>query len=176
MKEISRDFKVEKPDGYKWLAPHCDIAGISHQKKDALIFANNPSKILLFKQPENKYDSNAIMVCDSQGRKLGYIPKEIATVIAELPKDSDVIGILRGIWVSDDEYIKITIALLVKTNNSVSKFAEKIQDIQNSNEETDKNNVDEKAKQPSFITGCGCLFLSVVVIGGLILYVIEKLK
>lgn len=42
------------------------------------------SRIVFLTEPENKYDANAVMALDSQGRKLGYIPRHENSIIGAL--------------------------------------------------------------------------------------------
>ena len=44
------------------------------------------SRISFITEPENKYDENAVMALDSQGRKLGYIPRHENRIIGALLK------------------------------------------------------------------------------------------
>ena len=44
------------------------------------------SRISFIAEPDNKYDENAVMALDSQGRKLGYIPMHENSIISALLK------------------------------------------------------------------------------------------
>lgn len=44
------------------------------------------SRITFIAEPDNKYDENAVMALDSQGRKLGYIPRHENNIICALLK------------------------------------------------------------------------------------------
>lgn len=44
----------------------------------------NKAQLTLVREPENKYDSKAIVIKDNKGNKLGYVPRKDNAVIANL--------------------------------------------------------------------------------------------
>ncbi len=61
------------------------IAGTTHIK-DQTVFDDlkEGEKLTLQREPENRFDGNAILVLDAKGRKLGYIPEKDNIVFARL--------------------------------------------------------------------------------------------
>lgn len=61
------------------------IAGTTHIV-DGSIFDELKSgdKLCLQREPDNRFDENAILVLDGKGRKLGYIPEKDNTVFTRL--------------------------------------------------------------------------------------------
>lgn len=74
-----------KPLSHEILLFDSYIAGTSYIK-DETIFDDikEEDKLILQREPENKFDENAILVLDSQKRKLGYIPEKDNIVFARL--------------------------------------------------------------------------------------------
>lgn len=63
----------------------CHVAGTSHCDLDEVEKEINVADILLFKrEPDNQYDSLAILIFDQSGNKLGYVPRAKNEVIARL--------------------------------------------------------------------------------------------
>ncbi len=62
------------------------IVGMRFQGgSDQLVATLKPGcKVTFMREPENRFDSKAIMALDEQGRKLGYIPRHDNTVLAAL--------------------------------------------------------------------------------------------
>ena len=61
------------------------IAGTTHIKDDSIFDDIKEGDVLVLqREPDNKFDENAIMVLDSQKRKLGYIPEKDNIVFARL--------------------------------------------------------------------------------------------
>ena len=61
------------------------IAGTSYVK-DETVFDDlkGGDKLILQREPDNRFDENAILVLDDQRRKLGYIPEKDNVVFARL--------------------------------------------------------------------------------------------
>ena len=64
------------------------IVGTRYQGgSDELVEDLKPgSRVTFVAEPDNKYDANAVMALDSQGRKLGYIPRHENSIIGALLK------------------------------------------------------------------------------------------
>jgi len=63
---------------------YCKIVGVTFGNRQVLI--NNlyvGQKLLLIRDPNNQYDSNAIKVCIDSTKVLGHIPKETAINLAK---------------------------------------------------------------------------------------------
>ena len=41
-------------------------------------------KVFLFREPDNPYDDRAILVKDAEGRKIGYVPRDINLILSRL--------------------------------------------------------------------------------------------
>ena len=61
------------------------VAGTSHIK-DESVFADikEGDTLVLQREPENRFDENAIMVLDGKKRKLGYVPEKDNVVFTRL--------------------------------------------------------------------------------------------
>ena len=61
------------------------VAGTSHIKDESVFDdIREGDKLILQREPENRFDENAILVLDAQKRKLGYIPEKDNIVFARL--------------------------------------------------------------------------------------------
>ena len=61
------------------------VAGTSHIKDEsALDELSEGDKLILQRDPDNRFDENAILVLDEKKRKLGYIPEKDNIVFARL--------------------------------------------------------------------------------------------
>ncbi len=74
-----------KPLSHEILLFGSYIAGTSHIE-DQAIFDElvDDAKLVLKREPDNRFDENAILVLDERGRKLGYIPEKDNLVFARL--------------------------------------------------------------------------------------------
>ncbi|MBE5924692.1 MAG: restriction endonuclease [Lachnospiraceae bacterium] len=74
-----------KPLSHEILLFDSYVAGTSHIK-DESVFENVKSgdKLIMQREPDNRFDENAILVLDAKKRKLGYIPEKDNIVFARL--------------------------------------------------------------------------------------------
>lgn len=74
-----------KPLSHEILLFDSYVAGTTHIK-DESVFDDIKAgdKLILQREPENRFDDNAILVLDSKRRKLGYIPEKDNVVFARL--------------------------------------------------------------------------------------------
>ena len=74
-----------KPLSHEILLFDSYIAGTTHIK-DETVFddVKEGNALILQREPENRFDENAILVLDLQKRKLGYIPEKDNIVFARL--------------------------------------------------------------------------------------------
>ena len=74
-----------KPLSHEILLFDSYIAGTSYIK-DETVFDDikEEDKLILQREPQNRFDENAILVLDSQKRKIGYIPEKDNIVFARL--------------------------------------------------------------------------------------------
>ena len=74
-----------KPLSHEILLFDSYVAGTTHIK-DETVFDDikEGDKLILQREPENRFDENAILVLDAQKRKLGYIPEKDNIVFARL--------------------------------------------------------------------------------------------
>ncbi len=61
------------------------VAGTTHIKDESVFDdVKEGTKLVLLREPENRFDENAILVLDEKKRKLGYIPEKDNIVFARL--------------------------------------------------------------------------------------------
>ena len=61
------------------------IAGTTHIKDESVCDElGGGDKLILQREPDNRFDENAILVLDGKSRKLGYIPEKDNIVFARL--------------------------------------------------------------------------------------------
>ena len=77
--------KLIKPLSHEILLFDSYVAGTTHIK-DETVFDEIKvgDKLILQREPENRFDENAILVLDDKKRKLGYIPEKDNIVLARL--------------------------------------------------------------------------------------------
>ncbi|MCR5282807.1 MAG: HIRAN domain-containing protein [Lachnospiraceae bacterium] len=74
-----------KPLSHEILLFDSYIAGTSQIKEESALDAlGKDDKLTLLRDPEDRFDENAILVLDAQKRKLGYIPEQDNVVFARL--------------------------------------------------------------------------------------------
>ncbi len=93
------DIKMPIPKGYKIYQRDLKVAGITSYMENFMSFLNDgKGELSLIKEDDNPYDKNAIAITFN-GRKLGYIPKEIAKQLKSNSKSLSIrifkIGILE---------------------------------------------------------------------------------
>ena len=61
------------------------IAGTTHVKEESVFDEIKVGdKLILQREPDNRFDENAILILDAKSRKLGYIPEKDNIVFARL--------------------------------------------------------------------------------------------
>ena len=60
------------------------VACTTHLMDDMPLKEAEPGDELSLKREQNRYDDNAIIICDAKGRKLGYVPEKDNIVFARL--------------------------------------------------------------------------------------------
>lgn len=60
------------------------IAGTSHVKDESVYDGLKEDDKLVLRREDNKFDSNAILILNEKGKKLGYIPEKDNIVFARL--------------------------------------------------------------------------------------------
>ena len=61
------------------------IAGTTHIKDESVFDGIGVGdKLILQREPDNRFDENAILVLDAKGRKMGYIPEKDNIVFTRL--------------------------------------------------------------------------------------------
>ena len=116
----SKYFKVPIPKGYRIFFDEMEVAGVSFRKSDVVkAFLGKQVALAIEAEPRNKFDKNALkVIAFKKGffRKkklhLGYIPKEIASVIAERDLNHDLLPRPKELWVGDRGGMKIVIDIL----------------------------------------------------------------
>ncbi len=71
-------------------------------------------ELLLRREPDNRFDENAIMVLNSEGAKLGYIPEKDNVVFARLMDAGKIIkvSVIDSEYLRDYWKIRISLALV----------------------------------------------------------------
>ncbi len=88
-----------------------NIAGTSHLLDDTPLYEVKVGDKLTLKRETNRYDDNAIMIMDSQQRKLGYVPEKDNVVFSRL-MDAGKLLIAKVNEARDMEYFfKISISI-----------------------------------------------------------------
>ncbi len=76
---------IIKPLSHEILLFDSYVAGTSHIEDETVFDDVSPgNKLILQREPENRFDENAILVFDEKKRKLGYIPEKDNIVFARL--------------------------------------------------------------------------------------------
>lgn len=116
----SKYFKVPIPKGYRIFFSEMEIAGVSFRKSDVIkAFHGKDVALAIEAEPSNKFDKNALkVIAFKKGffRKkklhLGYIPKEIASVISDQDLNHDLLPRPKEFWVGDRGGMKVVIDIL----------------------------------------------------------------
>lgn len=80
-----------------------NVAGTAYLQDVTPLYAVKAGDRLTLKRENNRYDEKAILVLDSQGRKLGYVPEKDNIVFSRL-MDAGKLLIARVSSVKDMEY------------------------------------------------------------------------
>lgn len=60
------------------------VAGVTFENRQVLVSKVQQGEFIgLLREPDNKYDKNAIKVMNQHGMQLGYIPKDLARDLAK---------------------------------------------------------------------------------------------
>ncbi len=82
------------------------IAGITHLDDDEPVDKlETGDKLILKRQPENRFDENAILVLDQKERKLGYVPEKDNIVFTRL-MDAGKYLTAKVVDINDDNYFR----------------------------------------------------------------------
>lgn len=116
----SLDFLDPIPDGYQIFERDLIVAGVQHIKKDALKFSKGSKQsIALEREPNNKYDSNAIKIMgiskgflSSKRFFIGYVPKEFAKQIVSTKVMGSVKARLDRIYIGEKDFVEIRFQIL----------------------------------------------------------------
>ncbi len=82
------------------------ISGITHLDDDEPVDELKLNdKLILKRQPENKFDENAILVLDQKERKLGYVPEKDNIVFTRL-MDAGKYLTAKVVEIDDDDYFR----------------------------------------------------------------------
>ena len=60
------------------------IAGTTHLEDKSVLDAIQVGDVLSLRREDNKYDSNAILILNADGKKLGYVPEKDNIIFARL--------------------------------------------------------------------------------------------
>jgi hypothetical protein len=82
------------------------IAGITHLDDDEPVDElETGDKLILKRQPENRFDEKAILVLDQKERKLGYVPEKDNIVFKRL-MDAGKYLTAKVVDINDDNYFR----------------------------------------------------------------------
>ncbi len=82
------------------------IAGITHLDDDEPVDKlETGDKLILKRQPENRFDENAILVLDQKERKLGYVPERDNIVFTRL-MDAGKYLTAKVVDINDNDYFR----------------------------------------------------------------------
>ena len=69
-------------------------------------------RVQLVRDPHNKYDKNAIKVCNTYGQQIGHIKREVASTLAQLmDKNQEKVVIIRFKLYIDSYYFRLSLML-----------------------------------------------------------------
>ena len=68
------------------------IAGTTYLKDKSVLDTIESGDRLILKREDNRYDGNAILVLNSEGKKLGYVPERDNIVFARLMDAGKLLG------------------------------------------------------------------------------------
>ncbi|RTK97278.1 MAG: hypothetical protein EKK64_01740 [Neisseriaceae bacterium] len=71
----------------------------------------------LIHEEDNPRDKNAIKVCTSDGKQIGYIPKDISSVLVRKSKDFDFYALINNTGLFKNYYAKVIIFIVDKEDN-----------------------------------------------------------
>ena len=120
-------FKPNIPNGWETYTTGFQVAAVGIYRDNAKVaFENNPMPIIaLEREPDNEYDSNAIMVSVPKSIKLlwilnyktelqvGYIPATLAKLMVRYDLDQIVKARIRTLYVDDKGYVNCVIIDLI---------------------------------------------------------------
>ncbi len=128
---IKERWKVDIPDGFRIMEREFPIAGVHHYKDNFFKVVTKGKVAFFLERENNKFDANAIAVTASRRGlfgikkvKIGYIPAEIASQIADAKVYSELLLRPKAMYVGDDGYIDLKVDLLIK-----KEFFKKYQNI-----------------------------------------------
>jgi hypothetical protein len=102
-----------------------ELAGARHYKNDNLgyLFAVG-EQVLLFQEPENTFDKNAVKVVNLRGQQIGYIPKEDACNIGSDLENGHYYKVTIDSIVDDLIYPYISLELVRHSDKEEVKISE----------------------------------------------------
>ena len=101
-----------KPLSHEILLFDSYVAGTTHIKDESVFDdIKEGDKLILQREPENRFDENAILVLDAQKRKLGYIPEKDNTIFARLMDAGKYLIARVEYLVLDGSFKKIAIGI-----------------------------------------------------------------
>ncbi|MCR5106936.1 MAG: HIRAN domain-containing protein [Lachnospiraceae bacterium] len=60
------------------------VAGTTHLEDESVLDEISEGDVLTLQRENNKFDSNAILILDKDGRKIGYVPEKDNIIFARL--------------------------------------------------------------------------------------------
>ena len=117
---VRERWKVGIPDGYRIFEKEFSIAGAHHHKKDFFkVVKKGDVEFRMQTEPQNKHDPNAIAIFGARksffgqiDKKIGYIPAEIASQLADAGVSDQIILRPKALYISDDSFIDMKFDLL----------------------------------------------------------------
>jgi len=95
----------------------CTVAGTSYRKLDTIAPGIRTNTLLLLcREPDNRYDTKAVMVLGPTGKPLGYVPKAVNDVPSSLLDQSQVLyaKVRDKEW--DGSWLRLEISIYMLAN------------------------------------------------------------
>lgn len=116
--EVESDWRLPPiPAGCQIYEARIPVAGLMHQKENAIRFVRNPAEhTLVFENdPANSYDRNAIKIIGVAGSSryhVGFVPADIAKRLANTSLANVVQARLERAYVGHNDYVDIVFQIV----------------------------------------------------------------
>jgi hypothetical protein len=115
LRALEKGQKLPKPYGVEIYLHKTYIAGVQYYNAKKNIENIKEGNYLVFRrEPENPYDSKAIMIMDLDGDKLGYIPRDDNGIISKLMDAGKTIYGIISNKKAVDNYMSIEIKVYLR--------------------------------------------------------------
>ncbi len=92
------------------------IAGTSHLKDQSVLTEMSPDdRLIMVRRPDNSYDSYAIELQDTKGRKAGFIPRRQNAILARLmDAGKELYGVVNKMQHANGDYWIIELKVFMR--------------------------------------------------------------